>query len=305
MKILFIVSGNKGDVSIIVKNQANSLIEIGHDVKIYQIKQKGVLGYFKSIKEIKNIVKLNKHNVYHAHYSFSGLAAGLAGARPLAVSLMGSDVLRNYIRKIIVYIGYFLLWDLVIVKSLSLAKSLKIKKIQVLPNGVNFDFFKPFNSQTAKEKLGWNNEYKHILFAANPDRKEKNYILAKKAFDKLNIPKKILHTLKNIEHSKMPLYYNASDVIMLTSIYEGSPNVIKEALACNKPIIATDVGDVKENIKNIDGCFIAYNDVMDIKNKLEKALKFNGVVNSRYKISHLDSTNIARKLETLYYSLLK
>jgi glycosyltransferase involved in cell wall biosynthesis len=107
-----------------------------------------------------------------------------------------------------------------------------------------------------------------------------------------------------INHDLIPYYLNAADVLILTSLWEGSPNVIKEAMACNLPIVSTNVGDVKEVICNTEGCYITTFDAEDVAKKLEKAVQFGQRTNGRIKIAHLDDQVIARKIIGLYKEVL-
>jgi glycosyltransferase involved in cell wall biosynthesis len=54
----------------------------------------------------------------------------------------------------------------------------------------------------------------------------------------------------------MPLYMSASDTLLLTSSHEGSPTVVREALANGLPVVSTDVGDVRERIQGVPGCAV-------------------------------------------------
>ena len=93
--------------------------------------------------------------------------------------------------------------------------------------------------------------------------------------------------------------------MLLTSLWEGSPNVIKEAMACNCPIVSTDVGDVKKIIKNTQGCFITSFDPRDVSIGITKALRFGKKTNGREHIKHLDDKIIAKKIINLYQTVLK
>ena len=101
-----------------------------------------------------------------------------------------------------------------------------------------------------------------------------------------------------------PFFYNASEIVVLTSFHEGSPNVIKEAMSCNIPIVSTDVGDVKQLIANTDGCYITSYDPKDIAAKIELALNYNKKTTGRLDIEHLEESNIAKKIINIYSLVL-
>ena len=146
-------------------------------------------------------------------------------------------------------------------------------KVSLLPNGVNLSLFSPKDKKDSLKRLNWNDEFKNILFPANSDIKTKNYSLAVQVIKNLKMDNVKLHTLKNVNHSDMPTYFSAADAVLFTSLSEGSPNVIKEAMACNRPIVSTDVGDVSEVISNTEGCFTGTLDSKQLSALLLSALK--------------------------------
>ncbi len=304
MNILFISSGNStSGLSPIILNQGNSLVSIGNSVSYYSIKGKGLKGYLRNIKPLKKYLKENKFDIIHAHFVWCGIIASLAGAKPLVVSLMGSDVKGNLMNKLLSIVFIKLFWDKTVVKSEDMRRSLYISKVSVIPNGVDFNRFKPIDKNTAMAITKWDISKKHILFAGDPNRKVKNFKLAKEAFEKCSDMNLELHVLKNIDNKILPYYYSAADVVLLTSLWEGSPNVIKEAMACNRPIVSTNIGDVKEIIGNTKGCIITENNSEDCKHQLISALTFEKT-NGRQDIFHLNSKLIAIKLVQLYQATI-
>lgn len=304
MKLLFISSGNtKSGISPIIKNQGNSLIQKGIDVQFYTIQGKGFKGYLKSIFLLKKYLKHNQFDIFHAHYSLSAIVATMAGAKPLVVSLMGSDVIEGGNLKPI--IRYFAknIWVSTIVKSFDMKNSLNYDSAIVIPNGVDTNYFKPIDKITSLQKVNWDQGKTHVLFAASKNRPEKNYSLFKKAIEYIANSGIEAHTLEDVDHSLMPYYYNASDVVVLLSKHEGSPNVIKEAMACNRPIVATDVGDIKENIETTDGCYVVKQNYIEVAGKIQDALNYKQT-NGRFKIRHLRSEIISEKLVQLYNDIL-
>jgi glycosyltransferase involved in cell wall biosynthesis len=160
------------------------------------------------------------------------------------------------------------------------------------------------NQLKCKEELGWETSKKQILFAANPDRPEKNFQLALDAYNTLQEKNVALKVLDNVPNDLMPVYFNAADVVVLTSLWEGSPNVIKEAMVCNIPIVSTNVGDVKEVIGKTKGCYISTFEPEDVAEKIQKALDFGKRTTGREDIKHLESGVIAKRIIEVYNKVL-
>ncbi len=57
-----------------------------------------------------------------------------------------------------------------------------------------------------------------------------------------------LQIVGHIQPRLMPTYYHAADALLCNSLNEGSPNVVKETLACNLPVVSVPVGDVSERL---------------------------------------------------------
>ena len=304
MKVLFISSGNsKIGISPITYNQGESLKEQGVIIEYYKIKGKGLKGYLSNVMPLRKKLKAKTYDVVHAHYSLSAFVATLSGAKPLVVSLMGSDVKAKSFFKIWIKLFVKLVWSATILKSQDMKESLGLQKVKVLPNGVNFNRFKPLDKKDCQEQLGWNNTKINILFAANPERLEKNYKLAKEAISIIDETNIVVHFLKGVPNTDMPLYYNAADVVLLTSLWEGSPNVIKEAMACNRPIVATNVGDIAEVVSKTKGCYVTSFDKYELAEKLSLALTSNDTT-GRKDIEYLNANKIACRIIDIYDNVI-
>ncbi len=306
MKVLFVCSGNpEFGISPIVRNQGESLRNNGVELDYFTIKGKGFKGYLKNVLMLKSFLKSNKYDIIHAHYSLSAIVASLAGAKPLIVSLMGSDIQARLFWRLIIKLLSKTHWKAIIVKSERMRKQIGISDALVIPNGVDFEKFKPIKKNIAKRKIKFN-EKKHIIFVSNPERYEKNFQLSKTAYNLFDIKNAELNIVHDVDHDLMPYYYSGADVLVVTSLWEGSPNVIKEAMACNCPIVSTDVGDVKEVIGNTEGCYITSLDPKDVAEKIKMVLAFGKMTNGRERIIKLglDSDEIAKKIIDVYKEVL-
>lgn len=321
MKILFVCSGNSSTFDVIpfIGSQANSLIELGHTVDIYRVVGKGFFGYLHSLRPLSRRIRANQYNVIHSHYSLCAIIATCAimlnrfsvvmdkrkrSKAPLIVSLMGSDVNSNLLWLLLIRM-FSVFWHSVIVKSHDMKSKLRLKRVSVIPNGVNIGIFKELDPLASRSELEFKPEVAYILFGADPQRKEKNYPLAQAACKKLSQPHRLI-TLGNIPHEKIPLYLNACDVLLLTSFWEGSPNIVKEAMGCNCPVVSTEVGDVKWLLQDVNGSYIAKADPMDLAQKLSYALAGKHKTNGRDRLLelHLDSVSVANQLVDIYKKAL-
>lgn len=306
MKVLFVSSGNveKG-ISPITKNQGDSLFSLGIQMEYFLVKGRGFWSYLRSFFILKKQLKKNKYDIIHAHYSFCGYLAGMTlDKTPKVVSLMGSDTNKKGIELAFINFFYRFFWDITIVKSERMKEHFGNKRMRVIPNGVNFDYFKPLSKEICQYEVGFKKGIKHIIFfLTHSHRNEKNLPLAKEAIALLNRNDVEFHVISLVEKERIPILLNASDILLLTSFFEGSPNIIKEAMACNIPIVTTDVGDVRTTIGNTEGCFITSFNPFEIKGSIEKALNYEKRTEGRNNIKFLDSKLIASKLVEIYNEL--
>src|SRR5207302_6801246 len=108
----------------------------------------------------------------------------------------------------------------------------------------------------------------------DPARLVKRYDLAKAAVEQvtqtgLDVE---LVAICDVENREMPWYYSAADAMILCSDREGSPTAVKEALACNLPVVATDVGDVREILNGVPGTRLCTQDVSELARNLRELL---------------------------------
>jgi len=165
-KVLFVSSGNSNNGFSIIKNQAISLERNGIEVSYFRIKGKRFKGYLKGAYQLHKLLKNNNFDVVHAHYSLSAFAATLAGAKPLVVSLMGSDVKVKSSFKLLLKVSSIWFWKVTIVKSQDMKNDLGFEQAVVIPNGVDCDKFKPLGKKKMSRTIRLESHEKAYSFCS-------------------------------------------------------------------------------------------------------------------------------------------
>ncbi len=304
MKVLFVYSYRSSfpDLSDPITHiQGESLRKNGIDLQFFGVKGRGWRGYCKAIFELKSYLKNNKFDIVHGHYSYCGFVAALANNGRTIVSLMGSDIKANWFWILMIKLFSKFIWKKTIVKSRRMKSDINLKNAVVIPNGVDLSVFEPLNKEFAQKRVKFSNKKKNIIFVGNKERKEKNFQLLGKAFDLLDGKNDMeFHLVSGVSQKELSYYYNAADLLVLTSLWEGSPNVIKEAMACNCPIVATDVGDVRERFAGTQGCYRTTFEFDDVARKIRLALAYDQRTNGREKIKGIEINKIAQRIIELY-----
>lgn len=311
MRILIVCSGNlkKGSFSFeidqaFIYEQMQAIRKMGYEIDVFFIAGKGPKEYLKNLAPLKSQIKRGNYEIIHAHFGLSGLISVLQRHRPVVVTFHGSDINHPKNNIISSVVSYLSKWRIFV--SSKLYKKIFIKpknRYSIIPCGIDSDVFHPIDKIEARRMLGLNKHEKYILFASSFSNKVKNYPLAKKAVDLLG--RVHLLELRNRTRIEVNLLLNAVDLFLMTSFDEGSPQVIKEAMACNCPIVTTDVGDVKEILNNNKGCYITAYDPFDVKEKIGLALECRVRTDSRAKILSFDNNIIARNIIDIYHEVLK
>ena len=309
MKVVFVASGNKavGTVSAFVGSQYESLRREGLDMVLFPIKGRGWKAYAKAIGSLRKLVRKERPDVVHAHYSVCGLVASLATCctkTKVVVSILGSFPQPSFKKR---WVSFFIkhVWDATLVKSQRTADQLGMS-LPVVPNGVNLEQFVLIDHGVARERCGFEEGKKYVIWCSNPSRSEKNYPLAQRAVALLDDANVELIPVFDRSHSQVVEYMCAADVLLLTSVMEGSPNVIKEAMACGLPIVTTDVGDVQWVTGRLPGTYVVpYGDAKALAQGIGSALAFGGRTAGRERIISLGltTTEVARKIITIYDTL--
>lgn len=268
--------------------------------------------YLRGIGRMRALLRKNRYDLIHAHFGLSGWVARCQFRVPVVVSFMGDDVLGRPRRdgSITAYGRFlqassFLLARMVaasIVKSQEMKSMLRLASTEVIPNGVDLNAFRPIERNEARQALGLDPARKYVLFPYDPAEQRKRYDLIRAAVAEAQAGDpsiEILH-VRGVPREQMPLYMNAADVLVLASIFEGSPNAVKEAMAVNLPVVAVDVGDVREVIGHTEGCFIVRREVKPMAEKIVEVCRRGVRTRGREAIARLSIEKVAERVVEVY-----
>jgi teichuronic acid biosynthesis glycosyltransferase TuaC len=296
---------------IFVKEQIDSLTNAGVENHVFFIngRELGKKAYLKGVVGLRKVIKNGDFDIMHCHHVLSAL-----------ILLLTFSCFKN--KKIVSYqndpdreggvwlyklVSFF--FDGVILKN---NKSEFIsEKTHYLPNGVNMSFFKPFNQMESKKTLNLNINTRYILFMDSYKRRTQKRIdrfdevirILKEDSQQYNIEPLIL---TNTSRNQIPLYLSAASLHIISSDFEGSPNSVKECLACNTKVVSTPVGNVEDLIGDVPSCYISKTfepkELASLTLRALDAQDFDG----RKCIFHkqLDTKNVAKKLIKIYKGLI-
>lgn len=300
-----------------IVRQVESLRKAGVEVTVFPFRGKrNPINYVKAWLDLRRQYDVEQCDLIHAQFGQGGLVA-LPAQLPIVVTFSGSDLHGivgsngNYTAtgKVLQFLSQSVATRVneVIVVSEHLANLLPHgMPVHVIPRGVDLDLFRPIPQTEARRRLRLSSDKNLILFAAPPRKPVKRYHLAQAAVASLRTRFDLeLVTLSEVPHKRVPWYMNACDVLVLTSQHEGSPNVIKEALACNLPIVSVDVGDVSQRIGKVEGCVLCADDSPEtIAKGLAQVLQEPRRIRGREAVAHLDERIVAQRIIEVYQSAL-
>jgi glycosyltransferase involved in cell wall biosynthesis len=301
-----------------VYSQARSLREAGVDLNVLTIR--GYASRTEYLRAMGEILRRNLdsgYDVVHAHYGHSAVVARLEVRRPLVISYCGDDLLGTPAAGRPWEMSprsRALAWSFAQLSRVAAATITKSREMEehlprgarrrnhVIPNGVDLDMFRPLERAQARSMLGWPLEETTVLFAGNPAVERKNHPLAERACElaAARRPNLRLRVASGVPPAEMPVWMSASDVLIHPAWSEGSPNVVKEAMACELPIVATAVGDIGERLSGLEGCHVLPPEPELFAEALLDAAEHKPIVAARDAVSELSLARVARRVLDVY-----
>jgi len=295
------------------RTQMDSLDRRGVDYEILEVpgesvgKKAGVnrtpVDYLRFFPVVRRAITGGEFDLVHANYGLTAPHALAQSRLPVVLSLWGSDVNGpfGWVSKLTAP-----RCEAVVVMSAQLGEQLP-SEYTVLPHGIDLEQFSPMPQSAAREALGWERDAHHVLFPAPIAREEKDFPRARRvvraARGDLSKPLVLQTPNMDVPHDRMPVWMNAADALLITSRHEGLPNAVKEALACNLPVVSTDVGSIRERLEPVSLSTVGTTDA-ELVDALVDTLRDGGRSDGREAVTDLDVDRVAERLEGVYERVL-
>ena len=284
--------------------------------------------YVTAVRELKKKIREFKPDLVHAHYGLSAITAELQGLVPVVTTFHNGETLNWSVNLMSSLMSLRAKHVIYVAKHIRDLSYFKAKKYSIIPCGVPMEQMIITPKEEARRQLGWDLDKKYILFGGAFDNLRKNFALLRDAVVRINeqSPFTINHSpiecveMKNLTRSQCVLRMCAADLFALPSHSEGSPQALKEAMACNCPCLATDIADVRGVLGDEPGHWILRNprktherwdgdkkSLDEMVELLKEALNYKGRTNGRKRIEDLQLTNeaVAKRIIAIYSEIIK
>lgn len=304
-----------------VKRQKEKLEELGVEIDVFHFTGGGnPKNYLKAQKQVQQLIKKNNYHLAHAQWGQSVIPL-LPKKLPIVITYRGDDLEGVYSNdgsgygmksKVLKFVGKNVARyaDHTMVVSAHMLDLFKPKsEVDVIPSGIDFNTIPKASKAELKQELGLPTDKKIIIFPNSPQVKRKNYELVKAAFDELSKDREdlMLHVVHGLTHAEILKHLKASDFLFFASFHEGSPNVVKEAIACDTPIIAVPVADVPHRLGKIPGCFVSPDySVENFVKAAQKGLAYDySNYSSQANAQELDENVLAQRVMKIYQKVAR
>jgi teichuronic acid biosynthesis glycosyltransferase TuaC len=267
----------------------------------------GGASFVTAARELRRKHRREKFDVVHAHHGLGGWTArALGGGAPLVVTFHGTDLEHGVVGRMSQALARIATLPATVSANLArrrLPRAGREQRVAVLPVGIDLDRFRRIERSEARTQLGLDPNGRYLLFPSDPARPEKRHDRAGAVAREAGAE---LLAYGQVDPERVPLYINAASAVLVTSEREGFGLAALEALACDVPVLSTDVGIAPLALTGIDGTLCAPFDTAlwaEIARKhLESA---DARVSGRERASLFGRDRMARRVFQAYVDLLQ
>jgi teichuronic acid biosynthesis glycosyltransferase TuaC len=300
-----------------VVRQVEFLRRAGVQIDVFSFRgARNPINYLRAWFRVQMKLRHGSYDLVHAQWGQSAPTA-IPTRLPLVVTFRGGEgegivgdddkyTFSGYILRMVSALVARRADELVVV-STHMRQYLPKRRVHVIPSGLDFERFPLLAQQDARRQLGLSATNRLVLFVGNPGENRKRYSLARQIVSKLDKSLNAeLIVAWQVPHEVISVYMNACDALLFVSMYEGSPNVVKEALACNLPVVSVAVGDVAERLSGVAGCTTCPDyDPDHLAKALDAVLRTNKRTDGRTAVRELDENILTRRMIQIYHLAVK
>ncbi len=302
-----------------VTEQGEAIRALGHEVEYFLVRG----NYVKAVGALKKKIREFKPDIVHAHFGLSAITAELQGLVPVVTTFHNGETHNWHVNLMSSLFSLRAKHVIYVAPHIREMSYFKAKNYSIIPCGVTLEDCFMMEKAEARQRLGWDPEKKYVMFGGAFSDTRKNYELLRQAVELLKIEDRRLKIecveMRGLTREECVLRMNAADVFALPTKNEGSPQALKEAMACNCPIVATDVADIKHLLGYLPGHYVLPNkkgnaalwkgdehSAEELAKLLKDALTFEGRTEGRKRIVELGYTNelVAKKIVKIYESII-
>jgi teichuronic acid biosynthesis glycosyltransferase TuaC len=309
------VPNNWAEAFVFPKRQMESVRRLGCEVELFFLKSRtNLTTLFRERKRLRSLIREFQPDVIHAHFgTMTAFFSTTASWLPVVVSYRGTDLNPpgqddNYPRWLL---GYLLSQIAALRARSIICVSREVKSrlwwkasgAYVIPTGVDLDLFRPIPLEKARERMGWGMDDRIVLFSPSRWPKNKGIDLVQPSVE---VARSIIGKIRlemmdgSIDPDEVPWLMNAADCLVFASDYEGSPNVVKEAIACNLPVVSVEVGDVSEQLNGVSHSVIVPRDPQSMGLAIAEILRNPVRSNGHHLIAKISLEAVANKIIEVY-----
>jgi teichuronic acid biosynthesis glycosyltransferase TuaC len=247
---------------------------------------------------LRRRLRADRPDLVHAHYGLTGAVAITQRRVPVVTTFHGSDAYVSWQRRVSRIAAAR---STPVCVSREIAERLGRPAATILPMGVDTDRFQPVPKADARRELGLDPARPLVLFPGARENAVKRYELFRAALDRVDADELVF---QGYDRERAVLALNAADAVLMTSRHEGSPVTVREALACETPVVSVSVGDVPETIDGLPGCSVEPPDASRLAAAIGRALTADRDGSLRARALETSRPAIAFRLREVYAQVL-
>ncbi len=286
-----------------VADQVEDLRESGMDIEVMTFDgRERWRAYLEAVPRLRAAVRGRGFDLVHAHYGLTGAVGAFQSDAPLVTTFHGSDLNIPWQRRCSAVAARR---GAVIFQSARDTALVRHARAAVIPCGTDLGRFAPEPRTAARARLGWI-DAPTVLLPGSRRRRVKRADLFDAAVEIAaeSVPSLRRESLENVSRDQVADALNAADVVMVTSDWEGSPMVVREALACLTPVVTVDAGDVRQVLRELPDCHVVDRRPEALASALLKALNAERHPAWRERAAEYSRASVLTNLLSLYADVL-